>query len=58
MTSRLSSAEVYDRAAYWIAKFDAGPLSAEDQARLDAWLAEDPRHLGAFAKAMAILRPA
>lgn len=57
MTVRLSSAEVYDIAAKWAAKLDAGPLSEEDQAALDAWLTLDTRHQGALAKAMALLLP-
>lgn len=41
-------------AADWAARVDAAPLSAEEDAVLEAWLDEDPRHLGAFAKACAI----
>jgi transmembrane sensor len=57
MTGRLSSAEVYDQAAYWVAKRDAGPLTPEEQAALEAWLALDPRHHGAFVQAVALLAP-
>ena len=57
MTARLSSAEVYDAAAKWAAKLDAGPLSQEEQAALDAWVTLDTRHYGALAQAMALLLP-
>lgn len=57
MTTRLSSKEVYDEAAYWAARMDAGPLPAEAQAALDAWLAQDSRHLGALAQSRALLVP-
>lgn len=42
-----------DEAALWAARADRG-LSAEEDALLDAWLAEDVRHAGAFAKARAV----
>ncbi len=35
MTTRLSSKEVYDEAAYWAAQIDAGPLSPEAQVALE-----------------------
>ncbi len=41
-------------AADWAARLDRGVLSPEDEARLDAWLAEDARRVGAFAKARAV----
>ncbi len=55
MAKRLSSREVDDRAAVWAARVDAGSLSAEEMAELSRWTDEDPRHLGAFAKANAII---
>jgi transmembrane sensor len=55
MTTRYSSDEVYDEAAYWVAKVDAGPLTPDEEAKLDAWLSTDPRHLGAFAQGSALL---
>jgi transmembrane sensor len=58
MTARLSSEEVYDQAASWAAKIDAGSLSPEEQAVLEAWLAADTRHYGALAQASALLVPA
>lgn len=42
------------RAAYWVAHEDRGPLSAEQVAALDAWLNEDVRHRGAYARAHAV----
>lgn len=57
MTARLSSKEVYDEAACWAAKMDAGSLPAEDQARLEEWLSADTRHYGALAQAQALLVP-
>ena len=41
-------------AADWAARLDRGVLSPEDEAGLDAWLAEDSRRVGAFAKARAV----
>ena len=55
MTARLSSKEVYDEAAAWAAKMDAGALSRSEQARLEAWLSLDARHFGALAQAQALL---
>jgi transmembrane sensor len=57
MTARLSSKEVYDVAASWAAKMDAGPLSADEQAIVEAWLTADIRHYGALAQARALLVP-
>jgi transmembrane sensor len=57
MTTRLSSKEIYDEAAYWTAKIDAGPMSPESQAALEAWLAADTRHFGALAQGSALLVP-
>jgi transmembrane sensor len=54
MSARATGRDIDDRAALWAAKVDGGALSPADQSTLDAWLAEDTRHLGAFAKARAI----
>jgi transmembrane sensor len=40
-------------AAGWITRLDQGPLSAQDQARFQAWLAEDVRQHGAYVRATA-----
>jgi transmembrane sensor len=58
MTIRLSSEEVYDEAAYWAARIDAGRLPPGEQALLEAWLAIDTRHYGALAQCCALLVPA
>ena len=55
MAKRLSSPEVDDRAAVWAARVSAGSLSVEEEAELSRWTEADPRHLGAFAKANAVL---
>lgn len=57
MNTRLSSEQVYDEAAYWAARVDAGVLPAEDQAIFEQWLAADTRHYGAYAQACALLTP-
>jgi transmembrane sensor len=57
MTTRLSSEEVYDEAAYWAAKIDAGPLAPEEQSALESWMDADTRHYGALAQATALLLP-
>jgi len=41
-------------AADWVARLDAGPLSSDEQAELEGWLATDSRCLGAFARARAL----
>lgn len=57
MNTRLSSEQVYDEAAYWAARVDAGALPAEDQAIFEQWLGADTRHFGAYAQACALLTP-
>jgi transmembrane sensor len=44
-----------DIAAEWAARLDARALTEAEQAELDAWLAQDPRCLGAFARARAVM---
>lgn len=46
--------EIEHKAALWAARLDRGPLSRVDQAALDHWLDQDPRHLGSFARARAV----
>jgi len=41
-------------AAQWAARVDRGALSDAEERELDAWLAQDRRHLGAFARARAV----
>ena len=52
---RPTAANLDDIAADWAARLDARPLTPAEQAELDAWLAGDPRCLGAFARARAVL---
>lgn len=52
--ARQTAREVDLEAAEWVAKADLGPLDATTQARLDAWLAADVRHPGAYARMMAV----
>lgn len=40
-------------ASRWAARLDAGPLSAEERAELDAWTTSDRRHHGALIRARA-----
>src|ERR1700744_3178413 len=54
MTTRLSPQEIDQIAAGWAAQRCVG-LAPEEQVALDAWLAVDPRHVGAYAKAEAVL---
>ena len=53
-TRNETASQIDAAAADWAARLDRGVLSPEDEARLDAWLAEDPRRVGAFAKARAV----
>lgn len=41
-------------AARWVARLDRGDLEPEDQACFEAWLSQDDRHFGAFARSKAI----
>lgn len=49
-----SSQTIDAAAAAWVARADKGPLSDDDVARLDAWLAGDARRQGAYARAQVI----
>lgn len=53
-TRNETAQEIDAAAADWAARLDRGVLSPEDEVRLDAWLAEDARRVGAFAKARAV----
>jgi len=52
-TSREPAKVIQDDATDWVIRVDRG-LSDEDQSALDAWLAADVRHQGAFARAQAL----
>lgn len=54
MTERHTSAKIDAIAAGWVARCDRGALSPAERAKLDAWLAADRRHLGAWARANAV----
>lgn len=49
-----SRTSIEDRAAAWVAREDAAPLAAHEQAARDAWLQADVRHFGAYARARAV----
>jgi transmembrane sensor len=46
--------EIDDLAAQWVARSDRGPLSEQEARDLEVWLEADMRHLGAYARAMAV----
>ena len=46
--------KIDEQAAAWVARLDRAELSPEDQQALDAWIAADVRHFGAFARALAV----
>lgn len=50
-----SKNKVDEIAADWVALQDAASFSLDRQAELDVWLSEDPRHLGAYMRARAVL---
>lgn len=50
-----SSNSIDDQAAHWAVEAAYGELSPESRAELEAWLAEDSRHRGAFARVRAAL---
>ena len=49
------SARIDDAAAEWAARADRGVLDPDEARALEEWLAADPRHLGAYARASAVL---
>lgn len=54
MTERRTASAVHKEAAQWVARADRGGLDAETARALDAWLAADSRHRGAYARAAAV----
>jgi transmembrane sensor len=48
-----SASALEEAAARWALRVDAGTLSAQEEAELEAWTAADVRHAGAFARALA-----
>lgn len=55
MPAGMTNSAIDDAAAEWAARLDRAPLAADERARLDAWLAQDLRHQGAFARARAVM---
>lgn len=55
MAARLNYREIDRQAAEWAARHDAGSLNPFEQTEFEAWLAADARHMGAYAKAEAVL---
>jgi transmembrane sensor len=55
MSAISQSNEIDRQAAEWAAKTEGHALSAAEQAALEVWLAADSRHVGAYAKATAVL---
>ncbi len=53
---RMNEGSIEQEAASWLVKAQAGPMSAEMQARLDQWLQADRRHQGAYLRARAGMR--
>lgn len=51
MTEQHKDNEIDALAARWVARRDRGPLTPDEQAALDAWLAADRRHAGAWTRA-------
>lgn len=49
------SNSIDDQAAYWVVEATYSEMSPESRPELDAWLAADPRHRGAFARVRAAL---
>lgn len=52
--SRQDRTNIDATAAGWVAREDRGPLAEPEQAQLQAWLDQDRRHLGAYARARAV----
>ena len=55
MRRRRTSAEIDVAAADWAARLDRSALDPDENERLRRWLAEDVRHVGALARAQAML---
>ncbi len=55
MSKRESSAEIDEAAALWALRIDDAALDIEAQADFERWLNGNVRHVGAFARAQAVL---
>lgn len=49
-----NGADIDARASAWAVRSAERPLDSSEQQQLDAWLAEDSRHLGAYVRAQAL----
>ncbi len=56
MIMREDSRLIDEAAADWASRVEGAHLSPDEQERLDEWLAGDSRHLGAFARARAVIQ--
>lgn len=54
MSNRLPNSQIDELAADWVARVDREALPVHEAETLAAWLAEDSRHLGAYARARAV----
>jgi len=54
MAKRDTSRDIDQAASQWTARLDRGPLTAEEEAGLQAWLGGDPRAKGALLRARAL----
>ncbi|HEX7114857.1 MAG TPA: FecR domain-containing protein [Steroidobacter sp.] len=54
MSTDSRSDDIDETAATWVMRLDGAGLDEAGQRELDAWLAEDSRHLGAFVRAQAM----
>ncbi|NZA28614.1 FecR domain-containing protein [Luteimonas sp. SJ-92] len=54
MSAGNDSAEIDGIAAGWAVRASEGALAERDRGELEAWLARDPRHRGAFVRAQAV----
>lgn len=54
MSPRETSREIERQAAQWVARVDRGPLPTTEQSNLEAWLADDVRRMGAYARLSAV----
>jgi transmembrane sensor len=55
MVARSNYREIDQQAAEWAARRDAGSLTTSEQTEFEIWLSVDTRHVGAYAKAEAVL---
>jgi len=55
MTSRESNKAIDRAAAGWATRLDGAARSPSEDPAFETWIAADPRHRGALARAMAVL---